>query len=113
MPAMAAAVLMLAACASSPGADRPRVTPGAVATVVTERLVCPPDLYADLPARPRPAPGAVVDANEAGKEYLKALGSYGNNVAQVIIDTRAACAAAADAGTPPGRPPASPPPEPG
>lgn len=85
---------MLTACGHD-GAQKPslRLTdPDPVVQTKTVReVICPADLYRELPPEPQPAAGAVVRTNDQGSDYLQAKIGRGDAAVQVIEDTKRAC----------------------
>lgn len=55
------------------------------------RRVCPPELWRDLAPAPRPAPGAVVEHNAAGGDWIEALIDRAASAAAIIMAARVAC----------------------
>lgn len=92
MPALAAA--MLSACASSgPIADAaPASEPNPVVEVRREVIIeCPAELANPPQARPQPGPGAVLEYNGPGRDYLAALIGWGGALFDTLTDARAQC----------------------
>jgi hypothetical protein len=52
---------------------------------------CPLELKLALPAKPAPAPGAIVQGNDAGIAFVGDLGSWGDDLAARLSDAAAGC----------------------
>lgn len=87
---------MLTACNGSAGIERiaPGAAPNPVVEVRHEQVtVCPAEL-ANAPAvRPQPGPGAVIDYNAGGRDWLAATIAWGESLFDTLTDARAQCPA--------------------
>lgn len=85
-------IATLAACATSPGPDRPSIEPDPIIEVRHERtVVCPAELDQALPDQPEPGEDAVIRFNGPGGDYLADLVAWGRGLADRLTDARAAC----------------------
>lgn len=64
-----------------------------VETRVETRTVCPAELDQARPAKPAPAAGAQVTANDAGGAWIKALAGWGDALAALFDGAKAGCPA--------------------
>lgn len=84
----------LSACAGSGRTPPPTVEPDPVVEIRYEtRTVCPPELRADVPARPVVDAAAVVQANPEGAAWLAAELAWGGTLMALLQDARGACPA--------------------
>lgn len=69
--------------------------PGAPDPVVETRTVvervCPAELLGEIPAKPAPPAGAVVDGNVAGLDWIGMLGRWGDKLRLLLTDAAAQC----------------------
>lgn len=85
---------MLSACATGGVRPTPTPAPDPVIEVRTQtRVVCPDDLYRDLPIAPAAPPaGAIIQHNDAGGAWLDARMARGAAAERVVDDAKEACA---------------------
>lgn len=84
---------MLTACASSrPAGDDAPIAPDPVIEVRQQTvLVCPAELSNAPAGRPAPGDGAVVEYNAPGRDWIAAVIAWGEGLALLLTDARAAC----------------------
>ncbi len=89
LAALSAATLH--ACATSL-TEAPAIAPDPlIETRTVVRTVCPPEVTAALPARPQPAPDAIVQGNDAGMGWLSAMLVHLGLVEGRITDAKDQC----------------------
>lgn len=84
---------MLSACGGSAARIDPApVAPDPVVEIRREMVIaCPAELLNVPAARPQPEPGAVVEYNAAGGDWLARLIGWGEAAVQTVVDARAQC----------------------